>query len=247
LFFVFRLNKAEFKNLRIFIRLKLEGGLKVKKVMIIPDFSREEKLIKKGYKYIAGVDEAGRGPLAGPVVASAVIIPPGAPLFKELITDSKKMSEASRLEAFKLIKEHYMVGVAIVDHETIDKINILQATFLAMRRAIAKLEITPTKCLIDGNKKIPNLKLEQEAIIKGDLKVYVISAASIVAKVTRDKLMYKYHKFYPEYNFAAHKGYGTPEHLAALQKHGRSPIHRLSFSYPGSTQQLDLISGYAVK
>jgi ribonuclease HII len=181
---------------------------------------------------LCGIDEAGRGPLAGPVVACAVIIPVDAEILEE-ITDSKKLSEKQREELYDFITDNYWYGIGRADHKEIDRINILQATFLAMKRALADLSktarTTPRLCLIDGNKIIPGLTIKQKAIVKGDAKIKEISAASIVAKVTRDRLMVKYHKKYPKYNFAQHKGYGTPEHYAALEKNGASPIHRVTF------------------
>ncbi len=177
---------------------------------------------------IAGVDEVGRGPLAGPVVTAAVILDPEKPI--EGLADSKKLSEKKREQLFKLIKENciaWAVGRAEV-HE-IDKINILQASLLAMERAVLKLPITPEKVLVDGNRK-PNLPMPCTAIIGGDDTVAAISAASILAKVTRDREMVVYDAYYPEYGFASHKGYGTKQHLEALQKHGITIIHRLSFA-----------------
>lgn len=178
---------------------------------------------------IAGVDEAGRGPLAGPVVAAAVIIPAGVEIFAG-IDDSKKINEKNRTELFEKITSNYIYGIGIVDEQEIDRINILQATFKAMTIAVKALKIRPDKCLIDGNKIIPNLLLAQESIIKGDALIKEISAASIIAKVTRDKLMLAYHEKYPQYSFAQNKGYGTAAHIEAIFKYGRCPIHRCSFS-----------------
>ncbi len=178
---------------------------------------------------IAGVDEAGRGPLAGPVVAAAVIIPVGQEVFAG-IDDSKKIPMHKRAELFEKITNNYIYGVGIVDEQEIDRINILQATFKAMSSAIKSLAQRPDKCLIDGNKIIPALAIEQEAVIKGDSLIKEISAASIIAKVTRDKLMLEYHEKYPQYNFAENKGYGTAAHIEAILKYGRCPIHRRSFS-----------------
>lgn len=179
--------------------------------------------------FIAGVDEAGRGPLAGPVVAAAVIIPAGQEIFAG-IDDSKKITAHQRALLFEKITRSYIYGVGIVHEEEIDRLNILQATFKAMFIAVKALAQKPAKCLIDGNKIIPALAIEQEAVINGDSLVKEISAASIIAKVTRDKLMLAYHEQYPQYNFAENKGYGTAAHIEAILKYGRCPIHRRSFS-----------------
>ena len=187
----------------------------------------------------AGIDEAGRGPLAGPVVACAVIIPEGVKIPK-LIKDSKKLSEEQRAEMFDFIKVHYQYGIGQADNQEIDRLNILQATFLAMRRAVQALPVKPELCLVDGNKIIPGLKTEQKAIVRGDTKIKEISAASIIAKVTRDKIMLELDKKYPQYNFAEHKGYCTPFHISALKHYGRSPVHRKTFTYPGENEQQKL-------
>ena len=187
----------------------------------------------------AGVDEAGRGPLAGPVVACAVIIPKGAEIPK-LIKDSKKLSEEQRAEMYEFILANYQYGIGQADNQEIDRKNILQATLLAMRRAVQALPIVPELCLVDGNKIIPGLKIEQKAVVHGDAKIKEISAASIVAKVTRDKIMLELDKKYPQYNFAEHKGYCTPFHISALKHYGRSPVHRQSFTYPGENEQQGL-------
>jgi ribonuclease HII len=189
----------------------------------------------------AGVDEAGRGALAGPVTAGAVIIPEGAEV-PALIRDSKKLSATQRAEMYEFIAANYIYAVGQADVREIDRLNILRATFLAMRRAVTSLrEKTALEmCLVDGNKKIPGLNIEQKAIIKGDAKIKAISAASIVAKVTRDRLMSGLHAKYPQYDFAGHKGYGTPFHISALKYYGRSPAHRQSFTYPGEREQQSL-------
>lgn len=177
---------------------------------------------------IAGVDEAGRGPLAGPVIAAAVILDPCWLIHG--LDDSKKLAEKQREKLFLEIRQHalrWSVGRASV--REIDHINILQATFLAMQRAIAGLKILPHTALIDGNM-CPTLPCLAQAIVRGDESEPAISAASIVAKVCRDRFMRILDKKYPEYGFAQHKGYGTPQHLEALQKHGPSRIHRLSFA-----------------
>ena len=175
---------------------------------------------------VAGVDEAGRGPLAGPVVASAVILPENHGI--EGLDDSKKLTAKKRKKLFDEINEAADVGIGIVSHRTIDKINILQATFKAMRQAINKLEEPPHKSLIDGFG-FPDQKLKNEGIIDGDNKVESISAASIIAKVTRDSIMKDINPIFPEYGFAKHKGYGTKYHMNALRELKATPIHRKSF------------------
>ncbi len=227
------MNKAKFKDLRIFIRLKSEGGLKGEKVMIIPDFSREEKLIKKGYKYIAGVDEAGRGPLAGPVVAAAVVFSNGKAineLIRKGVRDSKMLSSKKREYFYELIIEQSCDWAAYdVSEEIIDKINILQATKLAMRKALEKLKNTPDFLLIDGINTIDDFPASQIAIPKADQFVFSVSAASIIAKVTRDRILSDFDKIYPGYGFAKHKGYGTKFHMEMIRKLGPCKIHRKSF------------------
>ncbi|MFA5085051.1 MAG: ribonuclease HII [Candidatus Omnitrophota bacterium] len=186
----------------------------------------EKGLNRSGYSSIAGVDEAGRGPLAGPVVAGAVII--RNIRFKERIDDSKKLTAKGREGAYREILEKSIVGVGIIDEKTIDKINIYQATKKAMQMAISRLKIPPDYCLVDGNMKI-STKCPLKCIVGGDSKSLSIAAASIVAKVTRDRIMIKYDELYPQYGFARHKGYGTKEHMTAIKNHGASPIHRNSF------------------
>ena len=177
----------------------------------------------------AGVDEAGRGPLVGSVFAAAVVLPeeydlPG-------LTDSKKLGERRRDELAVLIKQQALAWcVAAASVEEIDRLNILHATMLAMRRAVHGLERLPEKVWIDGNRVPPNLGCEAEAVIKGDSKVIQISAASVLAKTARDAEMYALAEHYPQYGFERHKGYGTAEHLAALQRHGALPEHRRSFA-----------------
>ncbi|MFA5087104.1 MAG: ribonuclease HII [Candidatus Paceibacterota bacterium] len=197
----------------------------------------EKKLWKQGYKLVAGIDEAGRGPLAGPVVAGAVLVLSdnlGKELFA-LIKDSKQLSEKQRQAAYDmLIKEPNIIfGIGKVNEKEIDKINIFQATKLAMKKAvddlIKKTNKHPDCLIIDGKHKI-NMDVEQKPIIKADTKIFSCSAASIIAKVTRDKLMDKFHKQYPEYGFAQHKGYGTKLHFAMLKKHGACKIHRKTFA-----------------
>lgn len=198
--------------------------------MILPNFSEEKKLWKQGYKNVVGLDEAGRGPLAGPVVAAAVLVMPGVEKNLSGINDSKKLNEKQREELYKNITKHKDIkwGVGIVSEKIIDKINILQATKLAMNKALEKLEAD--FLLIDGNFQL-YCATSQKSIVAGDAKVFSISAASIIAKVTRDRLMQKYHKKYPEYGFDKHKGYGTAVHFATLKKFGPCKIHRKTF-YP---------------
>ncbi|MGB4373349.1 MAG: ribonuclease HII [Halanaerobiales bacterium] len=191
------------------------------------EFSR--KIYARGYRHIVGVDEAGRGPLAGPVVAAAVILDPEEPIYG--LDDSKKLTEKKREELYEIIMDKALaVAVGIVSNEVIDQVNILQATFQAMNEAINKLSLTADYVLVDGNMEIPGLGIPQEAVIDGDLNVDAIAAASIIAKVTRDRILYKYHELYPEYGFDRNKGYGTSEHIEALKKYGPTPIHRYSYT-----------------
>ena len=179
------------------------------------------------YSYICGIDEVGRGPLAGPVVAGAVILPKDCDIL--YINDSKKLSAAKREELYDIIMEKAVaVGIGMVGPDRIDEINILQATYGAMRQAIGKLDPQPTLLLNDAVT-IPQVTIPQVPIIKGDAKSISIGAASIVAKVTRDRLMETYADIYPEYGFAGNKGYGSAEHIAALKQYGPTPIHRRSF------------------
>ncbi len=177
--------------------------------------------------YICGIDEVGRGPLAGPVVASAVILPKDCDIL--YINDSKKLSEKKREELYEIImKEAVAVGIGFATHTRIDEINILQATYEAMREAISKLQVKPDILLNDAVT-IPGVDVRQIPIIKGDAKSMSIAAASIIAKVTRDRLMIEFDKAYPEYHFADNKGYGSSVHIAAIKEVGPSPIHRQSF------------------
>lgn len=187
----------------------------------------ELSLWAKGIRNVVGVDEAGRGPLAGPVVAAAVVFPSGT-LIKG-VEDSKKLTERKREELFPLIKEQALgVGVGVVDHEVIDRINILQATILAMHKAIDELGVAPDFVIVDGNTFRHDL-YHFRNIVDGDEKSFTIAAASIIAKVTRDRLMREYHLQYPLYGFAQHKGYGTKHHLEAIRRYGLCAIHRRSF------------------
>ena len=187
----------------------------------------ENEGYSKGYLYIGGIDEAGRGPLAGPVVASVVVFKPNTKI--EGINDSKKLSEAKREELFDRIKEEALdYGIGIVNNEDIDKYNILNATYMAMKKALNCLKNTPDYLLIDAAT-IPGIDIHQKPIIKGDSKSISIAAASILAKVTRDNIMYQYDEIFPEYGFKSHKGYGTKEHYEAIEKYGITRIHRKSF------------------
>jgi len=178
-------------------------------------------------EFICGIDEAGRGPLSGPVVAGAVILPKGCKIL--YVNDSKKLNEKKRNELFDIImKEAISVGVGIISPARIDEINILQATYEAMREAIQKLTITPDILLNDAVT-IPRIDIAQVPIIKGDAKSLTIGAASIIAKVTRDRMMIQYAEIFPEYGFEKHKGYGTAAHIQALKEYGPCPIHRRSF------------------
>lgn len=179
------------------------------------------------YSNICGIDEAGRGPLAGPVVAAAVILPKDARLL--YVNDSKQLSEKKREELYDVImREAVSVGVGIASPERIDEINILQADYEAMRDAVSQLTPQPDLLLNDAVI-IPQLTMKQISIIKGDAKSLSIASASIIAKVTRDRLMYEYDKMYPEYGFASNKGYGSKTHIAAIKEHGACPIHRKTF------------------
>lgn len=176
---------------------------------------------------ICGIDEAGRGPLAGPVVAGAVILPKDLKIL--YLNDSKQLSEKQREELYDEIMEKAVsVGVGIVTHKRIDEINILQATYEAMHQAIGSLSLKPDLLLNDAVT-IPQIRIPQIPIIKGDAKSLSIAAASVIAKVTRDRIMIEYDKIYPEYGFAGHKGYGSQAHIEALKKYGASPIHRKTF------------------
>lgn len=179
------------------------------------------------YNYICGIDEVGRGPLAGPVVAGAVILPKDCDIL--YINDSKKLTASKREELFQIIMEKAVSAkTALVSPQYIDKVNILQATYEAMRKAIATLDVQPDILLNDAVN-IPLVNIKQVPIIKGDAKSISIGAASIIAKVTRDAMMVEYDKIYPEYDFASNKGYGSAKHIEALKKYGPCPIHRRSF------------------
>jgi ribonuclease HII len=188
----------------------------------------ERKCYDDGYKLVAGLDEAGRGPLAGPVVAAAVILDkdvliPG-------VNDSKKLSEAKREYLYQQIMDKALsVGIGIIDHETIDKVNILNATYLAMQAALGKLTYKADMLLLDAVK-LKDIEIPQISIIKGDSLSLSIAAASIIAKVTRDRIISEYDEIYPGYNFSKHKGYGTKQHIESIKKLGFLPIHRKTFT-----------------
>lgn len=197
-------------------------------------FQLEWELLGQGKKYICGIDEAGRGPLAGPVVSVAVILQPEKLLWK--INDSKKLTENQREELFGLIvRDSVSYGIGFASVEEIDEHNILQATILSMKRAIENLTIQPDFFLIDGNYGIPGLR-NSKPVVKGDARSLSIGAASILAKVTRDKLMKEMHVNYPEYDFMSNKGYGTASHIQAISKYGLSEQHRKSFKLKRSME-----------
>lgn len=228
-------------------------------VKVKATFELENQLAQAGYDFIIGIDEAGRGPLAGPVVAVACVYKKPNKFnvltqkkteadlvlteddkLLDLIRDSKTLSEKQRESLYDFIQENFLISVGICDQGTIDRMNILQASFLAMKKALSELKIKNKKyqqknkgqkmlVLVDGNQEIPYLSLEQKAIISGDKISKTIAAASIIAKVTRDRIMRKMHKMYPVYGFDTHKGYGTQKHLMALKKYGPCDIHRKSF------------------
>ena len=188
----------------------------------------ENKLHESGLKYIAGIDEAGRGPLAGPVVVGVVIMKPDS--FIEGINDSKKISESKREKLYEQITEEAMAwSVGIVTEKEIDELNILNATKKALEKALDSLQIRPDRILVDALEHIDTKGVPYTSVIKGDAKIYSISAASIIAKVTRDRIMRQYDEVYPEYGFAKHKGYGTAAHIGAIKEHGPCPLHRKTF------------------
>lgn len=203
---------------------------------LIDRFEFERALWSQSVARVAGVDEAGRGPLAGPVVAAAAILPPrwaeaGLPAELVGLNDSKQLTEAQREKYFEFLTACAEIefGIALVDAGVIDEINILQATHRAMNDALAKLNPLPPHALVDG-RPVKTLRVPQTAIVKGDARSYSIAAASVLAKVTRDRLMLEFHVRWPEYGFAEHKGYGTAKHLAAITKHGACLIHRRTFA-----------------
>jgi ribonuclease HII len=194
--------------------------------------SRERRLWNDGISYVAGLDEVGVGPFAGPVVAAAVIFTKG--VFIKGIKDSKQLDHKKRLYLDQQIRRTAIgIGIGLVDVEEIDRLNIYNASLKAMRLALINLNMKAQRVLIDG-RKVPDIGIPQEAITNGDQKVFSIAAASIIAKVHRDKIMIEYDKEFPEYGFAKHKGYGTAEHIMAIKIHGQSPIHRRSFDWQSS-------------
>lgn len=194
----------------------------------MPDFELEKKAKEKGFELICGVDEAGRGPLAGPVCAAAVILPEGVEI--EGLNDSKKLTEQKRERLYDIIAEKAVSwSVAFGTVEEIEEVNILNATFLAMNRAIKGLSVKPDYALIDGNRVPTGISVPCETVIKGDAKSCSVAAASVLAKVTRDRLLLEYAEKYPEYGFEKHKGYGTAAHYKAVESYGLCPVHRPSF------------------
>ena len=207
--------------------MKPLSGEKLEKELARLEAMREYEDTYDACAYICGIDEAGRGPLAGPVVAAAAVLPKDCQIF--YLNDSKKLSEKKRDLLFDEIKEKAVAyGIGIVSPQVIDEINILQATYEAMRQAISQLNVIP-EILLNDAVTIPGVDIMQVPIVKGDAKSVSIAAASILAKVTRDRMMMEYDQIYPEYGFAKHKGYGTAAHIAALKEYGPTPIHRHSF------------------
>jgi ribonuclease HII len=214
-----------------------ETKVRPKQKKTVPTLELEEFYWEKGFEHIAGVDEAGRGPLAGPVVAGAVILPRGLSI--DGVNDSKKLSAKQReLLYHRIFESALSVGIGIVSHEVIDRINIYQASILAMRKAIEQLTLSPAIVLADGNC-FKHEELRFQNVIAGDAKSMTIAAASIIAKVTRDSLMREYHDQFPEYGFDRHKGYGTRLHVDAVRRYGLCPIHRRTFHIPESKETPD--------
>jgi len=212
--------KAIEKRKRV-IQAELDEDLRLEQML-----RYEKELYQVGYQTIAGIDEVGRGPLAGPVVAAAVILPPGCKI--KGLNDSKKIPKKKHQDIYQAVMDKALaVGVGLIDNEIIDQVNIYEATKLAMKEALSKLCLKPDYLLIDAMKL--DIDIPQESIIKGDANSLSIAAASIVAKVTRDKLMADYDKEYPGYDFAQNAGYGTKSHLQGLERHGVTPIHRKTF------------------
>ena len=188
----------------------------------------DKEFFDMGLKYVCGIDEAGRGPLAGPVVVASVILPENSMI--EGINDSKKVSESKREKLYDIIlQEAISYGIGIIYQDEIDEINILQATKKGLHEAVMKMKIKPNVILVDALTGIDTIGIPYKSIIKGDAKSYSIGAASIIAKVTRDRIMREWDKVYPEYGFAGHKGYGTAKHIEAIKKYGLTPIHRKTF------------------
>ena len=190
---------------------------------------KENELRKRGFKSICGIDEAGRGPLAGPVVVASVIMPAESNI--EGVNDSKKISEKKREKLYEqILDEAISYGVGIVGQDEIDEINILNATKKGLTMSLQELTVKPDLIIVDALNHIDTMGIPYESIIKGDAKCYSISAASIIAKVTRDRIMREWDKVYPEYGFERHKGYGTSAHIEAIKEYGLCPIHRRSFT-----------------
>ena len=188
----------------------------------------DKEFFDLGMQYVCGIDEAGRGPLAGPVVVASVMLPKDSMI--EGVNDSKKISESKREKLYDIIlQEAISYGIGIIYQDEIDEINILQATKKGLHEAVANMEIKPNVILVDALTGIDTLGIPYKSIIKGDAKSYSIGAASIIAKVTRDRIMREWDKVYPEYGFAGHKGYGTAKHIEAIKKYGLTPIHRKTF------------------
>lgn len=189
----------------------------------------ENKVHEEGFKYICGIDEAGRGPLAGPVVVASVIMPKDSMI--EGVNDSKKISEKKREKLYDLIiDEAISYGVGIISQEEIDEINILNATKKGLTNSINELKVKPEIILVDALTKIDTIGIPYRSVIKGDAKIYSIACASIIAKVTRDRIMKEWDKVYSQYGFSSHKGYGTAKHIAAIKEYGLCPLHRRSFT-----------------
>jgi ribonuclease HII len=207
--------------------------------MKFPTYKYEQQKLLEGLTLVAGCDEVGIGPLAGPVVAAAVIIDPQSIAGRRTkskwwhrVRDSKTTNEKERAELVNFISDHCLsVSVSEVAHETVDKLNIFHAAQLAMRNAIDGLTLKPQFVFVDGRHSVPNISVAQQAVVDGDAKILSISAASIVAKVARDKLLNALHELYPVYGFDQHKGYSTSVHRNAIRKHGVSPVHRRSFAF----------------
>lgn len=189
----------------------------------------EKSVYNEGYNYICGIDEAGRGPLAGPVVVASAIMPPESMI--EGVNDSKKISEKKREKLYDLItQEAISYGVGIINQEEIDNVNILNATKNGLTKSIEELKIKPDIILVDALRDINTLNIPYRSVIKGDAKIYSIACASIIAKVTRDRIMKEWDTVYPQYGFISHKGYGTAKHIAAIKEYGLCPLHRRSFT-----------------
>ena len=213
--------QKEISKRKKIIQAELDENLRLEKML-----TYEKDLYKQGLTLIAGVDEVGRGPLAGPVVAAAVILPQGCKI--KGLNDSKKIPKKKHLEVFQAVQEQAMsIGIGIIDNQVIDQVNIYEATKLAMKEAISQLSLQPQHLLIDAMKL--DLPISQTSIIKGDANSLSIAAASIIAKVTRDELMKDYDQQFPGYDFSANAGYGTVKHLEGIEKQGITAIHRLSF------------------